>query len=213
MKKLKNKWITKNSPDRLYHLPVPIVALTGGIATGKSTVAELFRAKGYPVIDADRLVKEIYKTPEAKTFVKTNFAEAFRNGEIDFKQLRIAVFGDPQKQDKVEKFIYSKLPEEFLKVFKGLNNPEFVIYDVPLLFEKKLDQKIDVTLCVYSPKALQLDRLIKRDNITAELAETILSKQLDIEIKKQSSDLIIENVADQDALKTSFENVLKELID
>lgn len=213
MKKLKNKWITKDHTSRLYHLPVPIVALTGGIATGKSTVAELFRVKGYPVIDADRLVKEIYKTPEAKSFIQTHFPEASNDGEIDFKQLRIAVFGNPHKQDKVEKFIYSKLPDEFLKVFKSLNNPEFVIYDVPLLFEKKLDQKIDVSVCVYSPKSFQLDRLIKRDKITAELAESILLKQLDIESKKQSSDLIIENVADQDALKKNFENVLKELID
>jgi dephospho-CoA kinase len=61
MKKLKNNWVTKNKSNRLYEVPVPILGLTGGISTGKSTVAQLFREAGIPVIDADQLVKGIYQ--------------------------------------------------------------------------------------------------------------------------------------------------------
>ncbi len=212
MKKLKNKWITKNSATRLYELPAPIIGLTGGIATGKSTVAELFRNSGFAVIDADKLVKNIYQTNEAQQFVTFHFPEAIREGKIDFKHLRASVFGDVKNQELVENFIYSKLPAEFLRSFSEFNNPECVVYDVPLLFEKKLNFKVDVSVCVYSSKATQLERLIKRDHISADLAEKIISKQMDIEAKKNSSDLIIENIGDQANLQKKFAELLNILV-
>jgi dephospho-CoA kinase len=211
MKKLKSKWITKSSADRLYQIPVPIIGLTGGIATGKSTVAEMLRTAGLPVIDADRLVKNVYQTSEAVTFVSTNFNSVIADGKIDFKKLRAEVFSDHKKQEQIEQFIYSKLPGEFVKAFHAFKDPEFVIYDVPLLFEKKLDQKIDVSVCVYSPRTFQLDRLMKRDSIEALLANKILDKQMDIEEKKNLSDLFIENVKDQHELSLNVQNMLLEL--
>lgn len=213
MKKLKSKWITKSSVDRLYQIPVPIIGLTGGIATGKSTVAELLRQQGFPIIDADRLVKNVYATDEAVQFIQTHFASAVIDKKIDFKKLRAEVFSDPKKQEQIEQFIYSKLPEEFVKAYHAFNDPAFVIYDVPLLFEKKLDQKIDVSVCVYSPRTFQLDRLMKRDSIDTELANKILGKQMDIEDKKKLSDLFIENVKGQLELDLNVQNILLELFD
>lgn len=213
MKKLKSKWITKSSVDRLYQIPVPIIGLTGGIATGKSTVAEMLRNLGLPVIDADRLVKNVYATDEAVSFVKTHFSSSVVDGKIDFKNLRAEVFSDHKKQEQIEQFIYSKLPGEFVKAYHAFKDPAFVIYDVPLLFEKKLDQKIDVSVCVYSPRTFQLDRLMKRDSIEADLANKILDKQMDIEEKKKLSDLFIENDKNQHELGINVQNVLLELFD
>lgn len=213
MKKLKSKWITKSSADRLYQIPVPIIGLTGGIATGKSTVAEILRNLGLPVIDADRLVKNVYATDEAVQFVQTHFSSSVVDGKIDFKNLRAEVFSDHKKQEQIEQFIYSKLPGEFVKAFQAFKDPAFVFYDVPLLFEKKLDQKIDVSVCVYSPRTFQLDRLMKRDSIDAELANKILDKQMDIEEKKKRSDLYIENIKDQHELGVNVQNILLELLD
>ena len=88
MKKLKNKWITKDQTSRLYNIPVPIVALTGGIATGKTTIAQMFRDNGIPVIDADQLVKGIYQKKESFDFVSQHFLEAIINDTIHFKTLR-----------------------------------------------------------------------------------------------------------------------------
>lgn len=212
MKKLKSKWITKDPAGRLYNLKVPVVGLTGGIATGKSTVAALLRNENLAVIDADALVKKIYQTKEAHDFVQLHFREAVNEGKIDFRHLRASVFGDPKKQELIEQFIYSKLPAEFLSAYEEFHDPSFIIYDVPLLFEKKLDRSIDTSVCVYSPKVFQLDRLMKRDHISEELAEMILSKQMDIEAKRNSSDLVIDNSKDQDYLKQQVRDLLNTLL-
>ncbi len=212
MKKLKNKWITKDQSSRLYNIPVPIVALTGGIATGKTTVAQMFRDHGIPVIDADQLVKGIYQKKESFDFVSQHFLEAIVNDTIHFKTLRELAFKTPENQTRLEAFIYAQMPAAFTETYKTFGPHEFIVYDVPLLFEKGLHTKTDLAVCAYSPRATQLERLVKRDNITTELAEVILTKQMDIEEKKKKSDLVIENLSDLSALKNNFEKIFLDLI-
>lgn len=212
MKKLKNNWITKDPSTRLYQIPVPIIGLTGGIATGKTTVAGLFRDKGVPVIDADKLVKEIYQKKASFDFVNQHFLEAIVDDTIHFKTLRELAFKTPENQRKLEDFIYAQLPGAFVEAFNAFNQPDFMVYDVPLLFEKGLFTKIDVSVCTYSPRDLQRERLVKRDNISVDLANTILDKQMDIEEKKKRSDLFIENVGDLNLLKKNFDDLLSKLI-
>ena len=110
MKKLKSKWITKNPENRLYHMPVPIIGLTGGIGTGKSTVSDILLKKNIAVIDADKLVKNIYILPETLEFVSKHFPLAFQNGSIDFTKLREIVFADPSAKKSIEDFIYAYIP-------------------------------------------------------------------------------------------------------
>ena len=100
---------------------------------------------------------------------------------------------------------------EFLKAYLSLGNPEFVIYDVPLLFEKKLDEKVDASFCVYCPRDMQKARLIARDHITPHLAETILARQLDIEEKKSRSNLVLLNDKGPEELEASLQKILSEL--
>lgn len=211
MKKLRNKWITKDQSSRLYNTPVPIVALTGGIATGKTTIAQMFRDHDIPVIDADQLVKGIYQKKESFDFVSQHFLEALIDNSIHFKTLRELAFKTPENQAKLEAFIYAQMPAAFTEAYKAFGAHEFIIYDVPLLFEKGLHSKTDLSVCAYSPRSTQLERLVKRDQITTELAEVILTKQMDIEEKKKKSDLVIENLSDLVALKNNFEKILKEL--
>lgn len=211
MKKLANKWITKNSSTRLYNIPVPIIGLTGGIATGKTTISQMFRDQNIPVIDADLLVKEIYLKQDSFNFIKTNFFEAIIDNNIHFKTLRELAFKTPQNQDKLENFIYSQMPEAFKEAYTKFGAHEFIVYDVPLLFEKSLDSKVDTSICVYSPRSTQLKRLIKRDNINIELAEIILSKQIDIEEKKLRANLFIENIGTRNDLSYNFLTILNEL--
>ena len=212
MKKLKDKWVTKNPENRLYHIPVPIVGLTGGIGTGKSKVAELFRKKDIPVIDADKLVKSIYLLPETKNFVMTHFPQTIINNEIVFKKLREIVFINHDAKKTLEDYIYSYLPEEFKKEFSSFVNPSFIVYDVPLLFEKKLNLLTDLNICIYAPKELQLQRIMTRDHIDMELANNILNSQLNIEDKKKLADLIITNFGSISDLENEFENFLKVIL-
>ncbi len=211
MKKLRSKWITKDQTTRLYQTPVPIIGLTGGIATGKSTVAQMFRDAGVPVIDADKLVKSIYAKRSSYEFVLKHFPEAITENDIHFKKLREIAFLTADNQLILESFIYAQMPDAFREAYLAFPQHEYVVYDVPLLFEKGLDAKVDLSVCTYSPRSLQLERLVKRDQISVELAEKILNKQMDIEEKKEKSDLFIENVGDLDLLSLNFDRLLIDL--
>lgn len=211
MKNLANKWITKDPTTRLYNIPVPIVGLTGGIATGKTTIAQMFRDENIPVIDADRLVKNIYQKKGSFDFVQKHFPEAIIDETIHFKTLRELAFKTPQNQGKLETFIYAQMPDAFKEAYNEFGPHKYIVYDVPLLFEKGLHSKTDVSVCVYSPRSIQLERLMKRDHISTDLAEMILSKQMDIEEKKKKATLFIENIGTYTDLNHNFIKILNEL--
>lgn len=211
MKKLKANWIKKTPLNRLYHIPVPIIGLTGGIATGKSTLANFFRKNDIPVIDADRLVKNIYQLPETKAFIKDNFPTTIIDDEIIFKKLREIAFQDETAKKLLEDFIYAHLPNEFKKAFVSFDDPKFVVYDVPLLFEKKLNEFIDFSICVYAPKNIQIERLIARDHSTIDLAEKIINQQMDIEVKKNLCDFVINNIGSPEELDSAIEKFIKDI--
>ena len=211
MKKIKPEYITKSKETRMHNMEIPIIGLTGGIATGKSSCSQILKDEGYPIICADQLIKKIYKKLETQEFIKTSFPQAFADNEIDFKALRKIAFANEQNRLQLENFLYQFLPEAFREEFLNLGSPEFVIYDVPLLFEKGLDQKLDQTICVYAPKKTQIKRLIQRDQISEELALEILSSQIDIELKKEKSNFVIENGKELDLLKQATLSVFDQI--
>lgn len=189
--------------NRLYHLPIPIIGLTGGIGSGKSTVAKLLIENGHTVIGADDLVKEIYQKPTSIEFVSKNFPTAFESGKINFKTLRQLAFGDDQHRKKLEGMIYPQL-EEALKtsISKLSPMPEYIFYDVPLLFERGLDTKVDLKVVIYVSRDIQLERLTKRDGINRELAQKIIDQQWPIERKKNLAHYVIDNQSTPEQLIT-----------
>lgn len=209
--KLQTKWVRLTKEQRLYHLPFPIIGLTGGIATGKSTVAEFFKQKKIPLLSADELVKKIYAGPETIQWVQENFPFAIRDNVVNFSILREKVFSDHASKEKIESFIYSKLPLMFSRELTKLKNPNVLIYDVPLLFERRLEHLVDVVIVVYASEAQQKSRLALRDNSTPELIEAILQAQLPILQKKQKADLIIDNTKMTEDLEKEFKVCYSEL--
>jgi len=199
--------------SRLHKVTCPVIGLTGGIATGKSTVSDFLKKKGLSVICADSLIKDIYSMDETKDFVKTHFPETISNDVIDFKQLRKIAFSNDENREKLEGYLYQHLPVAFNNEFSKLGKVETLIYDVPLLFEKHLESKFDVILCVHSPKNIQIERLIKRDGISKELAESILEKQLPIDEKRDRSDFTLSNVSDLEKLGLEVEAILALLFE
>lgn len=208
---LKNKWITKNSKDRLYNLPIPLIGLTGGIASGKSTIAERLRNDQHPILDADQLVKNIYKTPEAISFITHHFPSVMENNTINFKALREIFFNDLKAKSIVEEFIYSRLPQMFMREYQKLEKPDYLFYDVPLLFEKKLHEKVDMSVCVYLENSIQIQRLMKRDQISFDLAQKIISKQHSLDLKKDLADYTIINNHSQIELEVEYQKFILEL--
>ncbi len=211
MKLLSKKFIRLTPQNRLYHLKQPIVALTGGIATGKSTVTKLIQARGFTIVDADALVKAIYRTNEAEEFVRENMPAAWKSGQIDFSVLRELVFSDEQMKALVESFIYARLPVYFKKESETITGQDFLFYDVPLLFEKHLDSLVDVKVVIYAQKELQLSRLIQRDQVREEIAQKMLNAQMDIDVKRSKADLVVNNLGTLSELSANVDAFLQLL--
>lgn len=212
MKKLKNSLVRLTSSDRLYEISKPIIALTGGIATGKSSVSKILKDRGLKVIDADQLVKAIYETSKAKEFIKINFPQVWINEGINFKQLRELFFFNISTKEKVENFIYPMLHQAFIKEVSDVRDQDFIIYDVPLLFEKKLETKVDQVVVVYAPENLQKKRIVKRDGTAQEVIEAIIGQQIDIEVKKTKADFIINNAGEAFELSQEVEDFLRKIL-
>ena len=207
--KLKDQFVKLSKKNRLYNLDFPIVALTGGISTGKSTVSSFFKKDGFNIINADSLVRSIYKKKTSLEFIKNNFPDVIKNESIDFKSLRKVFFEDKKSQELIESFIYKNLEKAFLEEARDFK--DLIIYDVPLLFEKGLREKFDVVICVYAPEKIQLKRLIDRDKIQEDLAKKIIKSQMDIEKKKELSDFIIHNDHTQERTLTEFNKIKEQL--
>ena len=183
-----------NQRNRLYQLDIPIIGITGGIASGKSSFSSILKSNGLEVIDADKLVKIIYSKKESRNFIENISKDFIKDEEIYFPSLRKWFFENKENQKKVEDFIYQKLEKEFISASKLSNNKnKFILYDIPLLFEKKLQGLFDLTVCIYTGPQNQLSRLMARDNISEDLAKSILKNQMQIDLKKDLADMSIDN--------------------
>ena len=178
------------------------VVLTGGIGTGKSTVASFLKMFGYKIIDADKISREVYEEKKEK------INEIF--GTTDRKKLRDIVFNDKEKLKTLEDLILPEVKKRILNLAEKYEKDGVTYFvDLPLYFEKQNYPEFTKVLVVYAPKELQIKRVINRDSVTQKQAEAILNNQLDIEIKKQKSDFVIDNSKDLKHLQKEIETFLK----
>jgi len=177
-----------------------VAGLTGGIATGKSTVSEMFRNEGAVIIDADKIAHNVVKKGEpAWQQIRDYFGNEtlLPNGEIDREYLGDVVFNDvAQKKvlnEIVHPFVLEKMAED-LKQTEETQPDSTIILDVPLLIESGMHKGIlsDLIL-VYIPERLQLERLIARDNISIEDATARIKSQMPIDEKKNYASIVIDN--------------------
>ncbi len=213
MKKLKSKFYKLKPQERLYQYDRPLVAITGGIATGKSTVTRILEQKGLKIIDADQLVKSIYSLQETRKYIQTEFPEVWENNEINFIKLRALFFQNQKVKESIEAYLYKRLPDAFQKAAQQVLDQDFYLYDVPLLFERNLHQQVDLTIVVYAPENIQLARLIDRDQMKQDAAIRILKAQMDIEEKKGLADFVINNSGTLVELAAEIDSLLLQIID
>jgi dephospho-CoA kinase len=211
--KIKQKYIRLDERSRLYGLSLPLIGLTGGIASGKSTVSNRLKELGFHIIDADALIHQIYQQQNTVSFLKNLYPEAVKpTGSIDFKVLREAFFSSKEIKESLEKFLYRELPQAFLTEAKNTES-DYLIYDVPLLFEKGLEQKCDTTVTVYASRAEQSKRLKSRDKSDDQLIVRILDSQLDIDFKRENSDFVINNTSRIGHLELEIELFISSLFE
>jgi dephospho-CoA kinase len=176
-----------------------IIGLTGGIATGKSTVVEMFRRKGAEIIDADRLAREVVEPDQPAWQEIVNWfgnAILLPNRQLDRVKLAELVFNDQQKMKILNSIIHPRVGSRILELTRKIEaeNPDaVVIYDIPLLIEAGMQEMVDLIILVYAPRELQLERLRQRDSLSPEEAEQRLSAQLPIEEKKKYAHQVIDN--------------------
>jgi len=181
-----------------------IVGLTGGIATGKSTVSRIFKDLGCPVVDADEIAREVVKPyqPAWKALVQ-NFGRhiLLPNEEIDREKLGKIVFGDDAKRRVLNKCthpaVYSSIWWALLKYF--VKGEKFVILDLPLLYESGVSLFLlkDV-IVVYCDRDTQLQRLMERNNFTQSDAELRINAQMSLDEKCKRSSYIINNSSNRE---------------
>ena len=170
------------------------IGLTGGIASGKTTVSDCFKKVGAQVIDADVISHDVTK-PDGSAFneIISSFGSDIldENGFIDRKKMSSIIFNDMSKKEMLEKIIHPKVREE---IFTAINqtNEHYLIISVPLLVETGMNQIMDRTLVVDCSENTQIERLMHRDKITFDEAKSIMVNQaLRSDRQKVADDLIV----------------------
>ena len=187
------------------------IALTGGIATGKSTVANLFMLHGFLTIDADEIAHKILDDNSAK--IASLFGDKYvQNNQVIRKELGNLIFNNKDEKLKLEQFIHPLIKKEIIKkaqLFESNNKPYLI--DIPLFFENK-NYDIKRSIVVYTPKNIQIERLTKRDKSSIQDATARINNQMDIEDKKKLATYIIDNSKDLVHLISEVERVKKEVV-
>ncbi|MER3121759.1 dephospho-CoA kinase [Bacillus altitudinis] len=192
-----------------------VIGLTGGIASGKSTVSQMIKEKSIRVVDADIIAKEaVSKGSAALHQIVQTFGEEvlLPNGELNRQQLGAIIFSDEEKRKKLNAIVHPEVRKEMLKQRdEGVSNQEtFVVLDIPLLFESKLEGLVDRIIVVYTTPELQLSRLMNRNDLSEEEALNRIQSQQSLEEKCQKADRVIENTKDLAFIRKQLENILNE---
>lgn len=182
-----------------------IIGLTGGIASGKSTVSKYLAEQGFKVYDADKIAKEISESKEAKEEILKIF------GTVERAEIKKIVFEDKEKLKILNDIIHPRVLDHYKKIREISDRKEKIIFDVPLLFESGIDKLCDKIIVVISNYEIQVQRIIERDKIDRSLAEKIISSQMSNEEKIKRADIVIENNSSLDELKKEI-NLLKEIL-
>ncbi|WP_028594260.1 dephospho-CoA kinase [Paenibacillus assamensis] len=192
------------------------IGLTGGIASGKSTVSQLFVQYGARLVDADRIAREVVLPGSA---VLEQIAERFGSemllpdGTLDRKRLGEVVFQDPVERRALEQITHPAIRKQMMDQMKQyeLEDPKrLVVVDVPLLYESGLDELFEEVVVVYVPASVQLERLKKRDQLTEEEAYTRIRAQMSLEEKRERADWIIHNDKDRTETERQVRLFLQE---
>lgn len=189
------------------------IGITGGIASGKSTVTEFLRQKGFQVVDADAVVHQLQK-PGGRLFqiLVEHFGEKIllENGELNRHLLASLIFSNPEEQEWSKITQGEIIREELAALRNQLTQTEALFFmDIPLLFEQNYASWFDETWLVYVNRDCQLERLMKRDQISKEAAESRLNSQWPLERKISLASRSLDNNGNQEQLIAQVVHLLE----
>lgn len=181
-----------------------IIGLTGGIGSGKSTIAKYFESKGIPVYIADIEAKKIMESDSVIGKVVDAFGmDVLENEKINRSKLSAVVFNNPEKLAQLNAIIHPEVKIHFLDWVKKHENFPIVIKEAAILFESGSYKDCDKIILVTAPKELRIQRVMQRDNVTKEAVEARMANQWEDEKKIKLSDFIIQNIDAKEGMNTA----------
>jgi dephospho-CoA kinase len=194
-----------------------VAGLTGGIGTGKSTVAAVFAEAGAVIIDADEIARDVVaKGRPAWCRIVAHFGRdvLLPDGGIDRKKLGAIIFNDARQKAHLDRIVHPHVmaeTEQQLTEIERVQPQAVVILDVPLLIEAGMDRDLDEVIVVYTPEAVQLKRLMHRDRLNAAEGLSRIRSQMPIEEKKMRATVVIDNSASPAATRKRVLEVFADL--
>jgi len=195
---------------------VKLVGLTGGIASGKSTVAKILQSLGAAIVNADDLAREVVEPGHEawKEIVASFGADILQSDQtLDRQKLRTLIFNQPEARKRLESIIHPRvraLAEERIRQYAAAGY-RVVIYEVPLLFEGNLQEWLRPVILVACDVETQTARLQNRDHLTAADAEKHIAAQMSLKDKRRLADYVIENNGSLEDLERQTRQILEEL--
>ncbi len=190
-----------------------IIGLTGGIGSGKSTIANYIASKGIPVYIADEEAKKLMELPEVITSVKSIFSENVLDkfGKLDRKKIADLVFNSPTQLPQLNNIVHPLVKNHFIEWLKIHSNAPYVIKEVAILFETGGNTACDKVILVTAPEEIRIERAMKRDNVSKETIVSSMNNQLPESEKITKSDFIIHNT-DLNKTFIQVDEILKILL-
>ena len=190
-----------------------VVALTGGIGSGKSTVGQIFAQLGATVIDSDQLARDVIERGSIGfNEVVAKFGdEILKNGEIDRQILASLIFKDPAKRSELEQITHPLIRKAFAKVVSNASPDSIVINQIPLLVESNHDYKFDHIITVSASESIRSERLIKR-GLTSDQIKQRMGAQATDQMREDIADSVIINEKNEQELTDQVEKIWEQLL-
>jgi len=189
-----------------------IVALTGGIGSGKTMVGEIFAELGALVVDSDQLAREVVERgSKGFDLIVTEFGdEILKNGDLDRAALASLIFKDLKKRARLEEITHPLIRQSFAKIVSSAGSDSIIINQIPLLVESKHDYKFDHVITISAPEKIRTERLIKRGLTLTQIEQRMKAQATDAQ-REVISDTVIVNDKSEQELLAQVEKVWESL--
>ncbi|MBI3185800.1 MAG: dephospho-CoA kinase [Myxococcales bacterium] len=192
-----------------------LIGLTGGIASGKSTVSAMLRSLGAEVIDADQLARDVVEPgkPALEEIARRFPGTVDESGRLDRKKLGERVFADERERAALNAIVHPRIHEAVAERIRQLSarGVGLVIYDAPLLIENRIHEWMDGVILVVAEREQQLERVMRRDGLSREQAEARLSSQLPLDEKRRVATWVVDNSRSLDHTRAQVEQIWRQL--